>query len=279
MIETVHTFGADESLVGIVTEPEAGTSGRPAVVLLNSGLLPRTGTFRLHVVLSRVLARLGFLVLRFDLAGIGDSPKHTDGRSHTEQVVGDIQDAMDYLAHSYQCGGFVLMGVCTGADNAHKAAVADPRVVGAVFIDGYAYPTTGYYIRRYLPRLFRLTPLLNGLRHLLKDSTTVDGMRVDDGGAATLDFGWKLPPKEQTEKELVALVKRKVQLLYFFCGTNREFEYGDQVKDAFPAVDFQDRLQVRHLREAAHTFMFMKSRDQLIDTFCVWMKACFGSAS
>ena len=112
MIETVHTFGADESLIGIVTEPEAGTPGRPAVVLLNSGLLPRTGTFRLHVTLARALARLGFLVLRFDLAGIGDSLQHMDGRSRAEQVAGDIQDAMAYLTSIYQHDSFVVAGLC-----------------------------------------------------------------------------------------------------------------------------------------------------------------------
>jgi len=279
VIETVHTFGADENLVGIVTEPEARTPGRPAVVMLNSGLLPHTGSFRLHVTLSRTLAGLGFLVLRFDLAGIGDSLKHTDGRSHAEQVAGDIQNAMDYLTGSYQCGEFVIMGVCTGADNAHKAAVADPRVVGAVFIDGYVYPTTGYYIRRYLPRFFKLTPLLNLLRRLPKLLTLKDTECAGQRDAYIAGNGWELPPKEETEKDLAALVKRRVQLLYLFCGTNSLFQYDNQVKDAFPAVDFQDRLQVHHLREANHTFMFMKSRDQLIDTFCVWIKSCFGSAS
>ena len=276
-METVHTFGADENLVGIVTEPEAGTPGRPAVVLLNSGLLPRTGSFRLHVMLSRTLARLGFLVLRLDLAGIGDSLKHTDGRSHAEQVAGDIQDAMDYLADSYPCDEFVIMGVCTGADNAHKAAVADPRVVGAVFIDGYVYPTTGYYIRRYLPSFFKLTPILNLLRCLAKRLSLSNVERTGGENDYITGNGWDLPPKAETEKNLRVLVKRRVQLLYFFCGTNRLFQYGNQVKDAFPKIDFQGRLQVCHLREAAHTFMFMKSRDQFIDAFGAWMKSCFGS--
>lgn len=277
MIETVHTFGAEESLIGIVTEPEAGTPGRPAVVLLNSGLLPRTGTFRLHVILARALARLGFLVLRFDLAGIGDSLQHLDGRSHAEQVAGDIQDAMDYLASVYQHDSFVLAGLCTGADNAHKAAVADPRVVGAVFIEGYVYPTMGYYIRRYIPRFFKLTPLLNRLRCLLKTVTMADAKRVDDH-AHILDYGWELPPKEQTEKDLMVLVRREVQLLYFFCGTNSGFQYGNQIKDAFRAIDFRGRLQVCYLPEASHTFMFMKSRDQFIHLLGAWMKSCFGSA-
>ena len=90
----------------------------------------------------------------------------------------------------------------------------------------------------------------------------------------------KLPTdsSNEAEKDLMVLVRREVQLLYFFCGTNSGFQYGNQIKDAFRAIDFRGRLQVCYLPEASHTFMFMKSRDQFIHLLGAWMKSCFGSA-
>ena len=69
-------FGPDEQLVGILTHPEAASS--TAVTILNAGVLHRIGPHRLHVLLARRLAELGFHALRLDLGGIGDSVASSD---------------------------------------------------------------------------------------------------------------------------------------------------------------------------------------------------------
>src|SRR5690606_23743533 len=75
MRESAVLFGPTRSLVGVVTEPAAGSArpDAPAVLILNSGLVHRVGPKRLHVRLARRLAGLGFTCMRIDLSGIGDS--------------------------------------------------------------------------------------------------------------------------------------------------------------------------------------------------------------
>jgi len=156
--ERALTFGAWRSLVGVVTEPPDGTAfaEAPAVLFLNAGLLHHVGPSRLHVNLARRLARAGLLSMRFDLSGIGDSGPRQDRMGRDESMVSETQEAMDTLAASHGIGRFVLFGICTGADQAVKVALADPRVVGAVLVDGYAYQTSGHFLHYYLGRLLHL---------------------------------------------------------------------------------------------------------------------------
>ena len=80
MREQAVLFGKTRSLAGVVTDPPKSTEDRkrPAIVLLNSGLVHKVGPNRLNVKLARMLATMGFPVLRFDLSGIGDSKYRED---------------------------------------------------------------------------------------------------------------------------------------------------------------------------------------------------------
>jgi alpha/beta superfamily hydrolase len=67
-------FGVEKSLIGIVTQPVSAPSGEHlAIVILNTGIIYRTGHNRMYVTLARTLAKAGHTVLRFDMSGIGDS--------------------------------------------------------------------------------------------------------------------------------------------------------------------------------------------------------------
>jgi hypothetical protein len=150
MIEKAHKFGIHGQLIGIATIPEdaASTAKRPAVLFLNSGLLHRVGPYRLYVDLSRILAAAGFFSMRFDLSGIGDSQFTHDVLSYKEKVKDDVQSAMNFVQQKYNCEKFILIGLCSGAVNSHLVASVDNRVVGVVLMDGFAFPTPGFYYIR-----------------------------------------------------------------------------------------------------------------------------------
>jgi len=80
MREEAVLFGKTRSLVGIITDPHTvvNAHNHPAIVLLNAGVLHRVGPNRLYVKIARKLASAGFVVLRFDLSGIGDSKARRD---------------------------------------------------------------------------------------------------------------------------------------------------------------------------------------------------------
>ena len=130
--EKAVRFGTTASLVGVLTEAVAGTpdADRPAVLFLNSGILHRVGSCRMHVRLARALSAEGFHCLRFDYSGIGDSDQRRDSLSFEESAVVETREAMDYLAKAKGTKRFVLMGLCSGADMAHETALADERVAG-----------------------------------------------------------------------------------------------------------------------------------------------------
>jgi dienelactone hydrolase len=137
MKEQALLFGKTRSLVGILTDPaELDRNGQlPAVILLNAGLIHRIGPSRLYVKIARSLARLGFVVLRFDFSGTGDSKAREDNLPYPQSVVDEIQEAMNYLARTRGSQKFLLIGHCSGAGFSFKMAGEDERVMGAILIN------------------------------------------------------------------------------------------------------------------------------------------------
>lgn len=138
MREHVLLFGGDRSLVGILTDDRSVSpekSDLPGVVLINAGLVHRIGPNRIYVKLARRLAAMGFLVLRFDLSGIGDSGPRRDKLPAAQSVMDETQQAMDYLERSEGIKRFVLIGLCSGAAVAFQVATVDQRVNRAILLN------------------------------------------------------------------------------------------------------------------------------------------------
>lgn len=137
MNETVHLFGRSNSLVGVLTIPERPTasSSAPAVIILNSGMVHRVGFNRLSVKMARALAGQGLTAFRFDFNGVGDSAIRNDNLTFAESAVTETLEAMDYLQQTAGVGQFMLIGICSGAVVALKAALRDRRVSALVPIN------------------------------------------------------------------------------------------------------------------------------------------------
>jgi pimeloyl-ACP methyl ester carboxylesterase len=106
--------------------------------MLNVGTNHRVGPNRLYVKMARTWARMGYAVLRFDLAGIGDSRAaegYSQSRLYSKDAIADVQSAMAFLERFRRIDRFVLVGLCSGAYVAFHTALADPRVVGEVLIN------------------------------------------------------------------------------------------------------------------------------------------------
>jgi len=137
MKENVVLFGKSKSQVGIVTDPDDGQEvrQRPAVILLNAGLIHRVGPNRIYVKLARRLAAMGFVVLRIDYSGVGDSKAREDHLPFEKSAILETQEAMNYLSETRGARQFFLMGHCAGAVNSFRTAGQDTRVAGAVLIN------------------------------------------------------------------------------------------------------------------------------------------------
>ena len=120
-------FGADALLFGIVTQPPANEIRRRAVILLNAGADHHIGASRLYVSMARRWARHGYVVLRMDLGGVGDSgtrPGHPDDDVFPQEAIDDIRAAIEFLRGRYGVRDVTLAGLCSGAYHALRATVA-----------------------------------------------------------------------------------------------------------------------------------------------------------
>jgi pimeloyl-ACP methyl ester carboxylesterase len=139
MKESTVLLGKDRSLVGILTENvDENVSKRndlTGLLLLNAGLIHHVGPNRIYVKIARMLASMGFVVLRFDFSGIGDSGPRKDKLPATESMSDEVRQAMDYLEKLKGIHQFICIGLCDGAAAAAQISAVDHRVIKAILID------------------------------------------------------------------------------------------------------------------------------------------------
>ena len=281
--EKTVRLGKTSPLLGILTEPLAGTptNGR-GLVLLNAGLLHRVGPSRLHVQVAREMAPRGFQVLRFDFSGIGDSDARRDGLAFEQSAVLEVQDAMDALA-AKGVTDFTLMGLCSGADAAFLAALADPRVTGLVQLDPWIYRTWRFAVHHYLPKLRSR----DSWRNLLSGDTLKrlvwqrvfpprEGPHADEvnDNVVVAHYAREFPPRAQVEQQLGALLARGVRFLCLFSGGMPEhISYAGQFRDCFGSLPLGNQVQVHYDATAEHIFSALHHQKMVVDTARDWMLA------
>lgn len=256
MRELAVQFGPGGRLVGVLCEPDAGRrrAAAPAVVVSNIGFNHRPAPFRLYVELARRLARRGITTLRFDLSGRGDSGPRRDARTDAEGAVEDTREAMAWLSERRKAERFVLLGLCSGTDAAHALAASDARVVGAVFIDGYAYPTLRSRIR------FSVHRRLSG-RHWARLIRCLRlGVRRADLGTDDI-FIREYPSRERMAADLLGMLARDAKLLYVYTSdVEHVYNYDDQFHDMLAPAQLRGRIEIERYPDADHLFSVQRER-------------------
>ena len=291
MKEKALLLGKHKALMGILAEPQPGSpaDNRPAVILLNAGVVHRIGPHRTSVRIARRLAAEGFLVLRFDLAGIGDSEPRRDALSFEEGAVSDVKEAMDHLQTTRKIDTFVLMGLCSGADNAYQVTCRDPRSVGALMIDGYSYRTPEFHARYLLRRARDVTSWralaerkLQVLQTRVRSTLARPVGRASfvpppfDPGEPIRQYLRDFPAKERLVVEMLDLVARGVQLHFVYSSGMKEYyNYEGQFVDSFRGVDFKGKVTSEFFSEADHTFTELKSQEALLAAVVRWAQKAF----
>lgn len=262
MKESSCQFGDHNRLVGIMSAPEAA-GRRVGLVLVSAGLSPKCGPFRLYAELARRLSREGFVTLRFDLGGIGDSGPG-DTRDPLEIRTGrEIVAALDYLSERSELDGIVLGGLCSGAEDSFRAAELDPRVTGVVLIDPFGYRTPGWAWRHLAYRVKRRL-----LRTVLLPRPWVPHSPRRDGGMkpGRRLVEYKYMDRAESSRILRALVERKSHVHFVYTGGARKvFNHEGQLKAMFPEVDFNGLVTLNHFPHLEHTQLLRAERDALVE--------------
>jgi pimeloyl-ACP methyl ester carboxylesterase len=277
MIERPLYFGEQSNLLGVLTAPDEPMPGAPAVVLLNAGLLHRVGPNRLHVDVARNLSARGFSSLRFDMSGVGDSDLPGGGSLlDIERSRHDVVEAIDMLGNRFDFDRFVVMGLCTGAFNAFRAALIDDRIVGCALLDGYSYPTLRSNVQHYGSRVVQLDRWKRYLaRRLGRSAEATTGV-----GGDVIVFENEVVTKDRFEHELRTLLTREAQMLLIYTGLGPlSYYYERQIFDAFPDLALEEQATVHFYPKADHTFTLPGNRQRLIGDIERWMMETFTPAA
>ncbi len=283
--EVAVQLGPEGNLVGVLAGPAAAgaASTRPAVVILNAGVIHRVGPHRLHVRLARRLADNGVTSLRLDLSGIGDSAALTGELAFRDRAVADTRLAMDELAARAGATRFVLFGLCSGADNALATALADDRIVGLVVLDPPAYVTRRARARQVLARAREL----GGKRATLRWGAAAAARRVraqletlarrrerEPAAAPPTQSGRELPPPDTYRAMLATLADRGVRVLAVHTGAlGARYNHADQLFERFP--ELRGRIDTAYFPDANHMFTERAAQARLITAAAAWLGRTF----
>jgi pimeloyl-ACP methyl ester carboxylesterase len=269
--ERAVTFGAHGGLVGVLSEPATPVAGaRRAVIFSNIGMHHRVGPFRIYVELARRLAASGFPVLRFDLAGMGDSAPRHDAPTPAGRAERDLDDAMKFVTETLGITEFVLIGLCSGVDSTHAMSSKDPRVVGAAFIDGYAYPTLGFKLRHYFARPLQLGRWVRFLRRRLG----MDPPLVTEAADQPAVFVREAPTEEQFRNDVAAMTSRGARLLFVYTGgVYFRFNSARQMFETLGPGAPKSQIEVTTDYSADHLFTHLAKRAELLAQVDGWVKS------
>jgi pimeloyl-ACP methyl ester carboxylesterase len=273
--ERTVLFGSHKGLVGVLSEPAESTHAiKRGVFLTNIGTHHRVGPFRLYVELARDLARAGFYVLRFDHSGMGDSEPRPGSGDDSERLGKDMSDAMDLLTEQLGVEQFVVIGLCSGVTGAHAAAATEKRVTAAAFIDGYAFPTRGYYLRHYSARFVAAQRWIRYARR--KAARLRAGAVPGTEGAVepTSTLYTRAPISlEQFRRDIERMSERGTKLLFIYTGTvNHTFNHTGQLFEMIGSGARRDGIEVDRFARADHLFSSLAERQSVIERIHDWIR-------
>lgn len=281
MLERSISFGVDNSLVGTLCMPDMadGTDPRATagIILFNAGIVHRIGPHRINVTLARSLARQGIPSIRFDLSGLGDSPRARSGASFEAQAVVDIRAAMSALCDATGLQRFGLFGFCSGAFHSYNTAHVDERVAALLLFDAYRYPTLRSHLNRLSLRfrrdgiaktIFRLAlkTLSNPLRSLFPGRSSEGRQRVAEVG-----FIVDSTTKASFAEGVRHLLDRGVDVSKIYAGDGLEvYNYTQQFRDAFKRYGIADRVTTTFLPDIDHVATGKAAQRELIGHLQAW---------
>lgn len=138
-VELGTLIPAAVGLAAVWCNPEQSKIPSIVVIFCNAGRNPHQGWARGSVSMARALAKQGISSVRFDLAGLGDSPplpQPPDEVLYSTMAVPQLRAVVDHV-----CGlagdqvKICVVGVCSGGYLAFHAAVDDTRIGALLLIN------------------------------------------------------------------------------------------------------------------------------------------------
>jgi hypothetical protein len=284
MNEKIVTFGKNNRLRGIITYPKDDkiSSDKPAIIMLNVGLIHRVGPHRFHVDLARLLAEKNSISLRFDLSGIGDSIFDFENSEIKKYAISDTEMAMNYITSITNIKTFILIGICSGADNIHAITKINKRVIGCVFLDAYGYPTKLFNLHKHIAKYIYYLAAMSSMDKwisLFKKKINKPIYSNNNSSAAKIAIlhsqrNW--PDQKEAETDIINFLERGIKLLYIYSGgVPFYYNYKNQFYDMFPSIGKKRKILVKYFSKADHTFTSISQRKLMMKSIYSWLYDSF----
>jgi pimeloyl-ACP methyl ester carboxylesterase len=286
--------GRVSAVLALPAAMPAGAVGARAVILPNAGATRRVGPGRLHVELSRRLLARGWIVLRADLTGLGDSDAidgAPDNVVYSASAVREVQALAAWLRDAWRVTDCRAIGLCSGAYHAFKAAGRGHVLDGVIPVN----PLTFFWHPDRQPEIpgYKLADEMNRYRQepvsaarLLKvlrgdvDLRRVGGVLAGALSARLRDRArdvarWvRWPIEDDLAAEVRALLARGVGLHFVFARGDPGIELlRRQGGAAVRRLERSGRIGPTFIEDADHTFTRAQRRDQLIGTLVDLLEA------
>ena len=281
-------IGSGPALAGVLSQPaRADRASAPrGLLLLSSGAERRIGPNRLWVRFARERAAAGDLVLRLDLAGIGDSddrPGRDGCDIYDPRHVDDIATALGWLRAEGGARRCDVVGVCSGAYHAWRAALQGLPLSTVVAVNPLVFhwkpgmsldPTAHAFGQitiaaaagRSLRDPARWARLLRGQVDLPQIATAVAARagHTASGWArgAARSVGW--PLADDLAGELHRVAQRGARLCFVFSeGDPGQRLLAEQAGRALARLRRNEQVRLRTIASADHTFTRLQARGAL----------------
>lgn len=266
--EEFFLYGDNGSGFGITTLPACGDStvlsDAPIVVLLNAGLLHRSEPYRLNTLAARRIAGLGYISIRIDLAGKGDS-KSRDRCTNRESVAIDWTNIKRAIESKFGPRVIIIMGLCSGADNAIKLSVKDQDIRGMILLDPISIHDKNFEKRKILQKLSKLNTWLT------IPSKLFNKIRPQKTNLELPLMLRDIPTVEELIGSMRAMVERKGRALAIFTGfAATEYNAEGQLAWALKIPQLDQHCEEVFWPGATHLYSVQFYRDRLINKIETW---------
>lgn len=267
MKEEVFRYGENNQGIGVLTLP-ADDQDSPIVVLLNSGLLHRAEPYRLNVLAARQFASLGYIALRVDLAGKGDTPARPE-LNNRESVALDWSFIKSALKKRFQVRPVIVFGLCSGADNGIKLCVDDDEIRGLVLLDPISPRDEGFVMRSIVDKIRSSQAWKNAHKSIFRRFTATLGIQKSPAQEQLMLRD--MPTEDDNRGCFKALVERDGRALAVFTShAFHQYNRQGQFARALKVGGLESICAEEFWPEMLHLYPNEDHRQQLLDRVGSW---------
>jgi len=243
---------------------------KPLLILLNSGLLPSCGPHRIYIQIAEAMNLKQMDCLRLDLSGLGESKSRTDIQDELERMKMDILETIDHLQNNFNYPGFLLFGICSGADYGYAAALHDPRIEGLFCVESFAYKTADFKIRQFFSRI-RPASILKFLYGKIHKKIFTQS----NNHSSSLFYELRtFPDAELIQEQLNDLLDRGCSVTILNNkGSSHLMNSPQQWKSIFPRLVNHPEFKADYWGKVDHTFTSVIAQQALIEKVISWVNS------